>query len=122
MGYEVRVSVHDRYLRIEASGSRNIDDSRVFFRRIVEESAQHELYDILLVLKLEGRLSTFEIDDMVAGYKKVGFGSRHTIAVVDENEESAPDTRFAGDVGIVRGLFGAVFKAEEDAVRWLREK
>lgn len=122
MGYEVRVSVHDRYLRIEASGSRNIDDSRDFFRRIVEESAQHELYDILLVLKLEGRLSTFEIDDMVASYKKVGFDSRHTIAVVDENEESAPDTRFAGDVGIVRGLFGAIFETEEDAVRWLREK
>ena len=31
MGYEVRVSIPDRYLRIEASGSRNIDDSRDFF-------------------------------------------------------------------------------------------
>ena len=119
MGYEVRVSVHDRYLRIEASGSRNIEDSQDLFRRIAEESAKHELYDILLVLELEGRLPTFKIEDMVASHEKVGFDSRHRIAAVDENEESVPDLRFAEDVATVRGLCGAVFENEEDAVRWL---
>ena len=121
MGYNVRVSVHDRYLRIEASGSRDVEASRELFRRIAEESARHELYDILLVLKLEGRLSTFEIQDVVESYKEAGLDARHRIAAVDENEESAPDLRFAEDIATVRGLKGAVFDREQDAVHWLRE-
>jgi hypothetical protein len=119
MGYDVRVTAHDRYLRIEARGTRSREDSEDFFRRIAEESAARGIYDILLVLKLEGRLSTFEIHDMVAKHRESGFDSRHTIAVVDENPESRPDTRFAEDVGSVRGLRGAAFDNEEDAVQWL---
>ncbi len=119
MSYDVRVTVHDRYLRVEASGHRSLEASRALFRRIAEESASHRLYDILLVLKLEGRLSTFEIEDMVARNREAGFDSRHTIAAVDENPESRPDTLFAGDVANVRGLNGALFGSEEEAVRWL---
>lgn len=119
MGYDVRVTARDRYLRIEARGTRSREASEAFFRRIAEESAAHGLYDILLVLKLDGRLSTFEIHDMVANYRESGFDSRHTVAVVDENPESRPDTRFAEDVGNVRGLSGAAFDHEEDAIRWL---
>jgi hypothetical protein len=120
MAYDVRVTVHDGYLRVEASGRRSIEDSRALFRRIAEESASHRLYDILLVLKLEGRLSIFEIEDMVAQHREAGFDSRHTIAAVDENPESRPDIAFAGDVANVRGLKGALFESEEEAVRWLR--
>ena len=122
LSYDVRVTVHDRYVRIEASGSRSLEASEALFRRVAEESAARGLYDILLVLKLEGRLSTFEIHDMVTKHREVGFDSRHTIAVVDENPESRPDTRFAGDVGTVRGLGGAVFESEEEAIRWLLER
>jgi hypothetical protein len=119
MGYDVRVTAQDRYLRIEASGHRSRENSEAFFRRIAKESAAHGLYDILLVLKLEGRLSTFEIHDIVAKYRESGFDSRHTIAVVDENPQSRSDMRFAEDVGNVRGLNGAAFANEEDAIRWL---
>lgn len=119
MAYDVRVTVHDRYLRVEASGRRSIEDSRALFRRIAEESASHRLYDILLVLKLEGRLSTFEIEDMVAQHREAGFDSRHSIAAVDENPESRPDIAFAGDVANVRGLRGALFESEQEALRWL---
>jgi hypothetical protein len=119
MPYDVRVTPREGYLRIEARGVRSREDSEVFFRRIAEESAAHGVYDILLVLKLEGRLSTFQIEDMVSAYRALGFDSRHTIAVVDENPESRPDTRFAEDVGNVRGLKGAAFDTEEEAVQWL---
>ncbi len=119
MSYDVRVTKHDRYLRIEARGTRSLEASEAFFRRIAEEAAAHGIYDILLVLNLEGRLSTFEIHDMVAGHRERGFDSRHTIAVVDNNPESREDTRFAENVGAVRGLMGAGFDDEEEAVRWL---
>lgn len=119
MSYDVHVTAHDRYLRIEATGTRSREASEAFFRRIAEESNVRGLYDILLVLNLEGRLSTFEIHDMVTKHRDVGFDSRHTIAVVDKNTESRPDTRFAEDVGNVRGLKGAAFDSEEDAIRWL---
>jgi hypothetical protein len=122
MGYDVRVTAHDRYLRMEACGTRSVKDSEALFRRIAEESAAHGRYDILLVLKLEGRLSTFEIEDMVARHREIGFDARHTIAVVDENPESREDTRFAEDVANVRGLRGAAFDTEEEAVRWLLER
>jgi hypothetical protein len=119
MTYDVRVTVYDRYIRIEARGTRSREASEVFFRRIAEESAAHGIYDILLVLELEGRLSTFEIEDMVAAHREKGFDSRHTIAVVDRNPESREDTRFAETVGAVRGLMGAAFDDEEEARRWL---
>ncbi|HEY7698770.1 MAG TPA: hypothetical protein VIE88_10170 [Vicinamibacteria bacterium] len=122
MSYDVRVTAHDRYLRIEARGTRSREASEAFFRRIAEESKARGLYDILLVLELEGRLSTFDIDDMVTKYREAGFDSRHTIAVVDKNTESRPDTRFAEDVGYVRGLKGAAFDSEEEALRWLLER
>jgi hypothetical protein len=122
MGYDVRVTPHDRYLRIEARGTRSLKDSEAFFRRIAEESATHGIFNILLVLDLEGRLSTFQIEDMVTAYRAMGFDERHVIAVVDRNPESRPDTRFAEDVGAVRGLTGAVFDTEEEAVRWLLER
>jgi hypothetical protein len=122
MSYDVRVTAHDRYLRVEASGTRDLEASRNLFRRIAEESAAHGIPSILLVLKLEGRLSTLDIDDMVSSHRKFGYDTRHTIAVVDENPESRPDTSFAGDVGAVRGLAGRVFDSEEDAVRWLLDR
>jgi hypothetical protein len=122
MSYDIRVTAHDRYLRIEATGTRSPEASEAFFRRIAEESAAHGLYDILLVLRLEGRLTTFEIYDMIANYREAGFDSRHTIAVVDHNPESRADTRFAEDVGFVRGLRGAAFDSEEEAVLWLLKK
>lgn len=122
MSYDVRVTAHDRYLRIEARGTRSPEASRAFFRRIAEESAAHGLYDILLVLELEGRLSTFEIHDLIAKHRESGFDERHRIAVVDQNPESRPDMSFAEDVGVVRGLQGAAFDNEEDAIRWLLER
>jgi hypothetical protein len=122
MGYDVRVTVHDRYLRIEAFGKRSLGASKALFRRLAEESAAHGIYAILLVLELEGRLSTHDIHDMVAKHREAGFDARHTIAVVDKNPESKPDTRFAEDVGFVRGLRGAAFDSEEEAVRWLVER
>jgi hypothetical protein len=122
MTYDVRVTPHDRYLRIEARGTRSPEDSEAFFRRIAEESATHGIFNILLVLDLEGRLSTFQIEDMVTAYRAMGFDERHVIAVVDRNPESRPDTRFAEDVGSVRGLKGAAFDTEEEAVRWLLER
>ena len=122
MSYDVRVKSHDRYLRIEASGTRSRDASAALFRSIAEETERHGIYDVLLVLKLEGRLSTLEIDDLVSSHRSFGYDRRHTLAVVDENPESRPDTRFAGDVGAVRGLSGAVFESEDDAVRWLLER
>lgn len=122
MGYDVRVKACDGYLRIEASGKRSLDASKALFRQVAEESAAHGIYDILLVLELEGRLSTYDIHDMVARYREAGFDGRHTIAAVDKNPESKPDTRFAEDVGFVRGLRGAAFDREEDAVEWLVER
>lgn len=122
MGYEIRVTPYDQYLRIEASGERNRDESLALFRRIAEEANAHGLHDILLVLELRGRLSTFEIYDMVAAHRQFGFDSRHTIAVVDKNPLSRPDTRFAEDVGAVRGLKGAAFEDEEAAIRWILER
>jgi hypothetical protein len=122
MSYDVRVTAHDRYLRIEASGSRSREASEALFRSIAEETERHGIYHVLLVLKLQGRLSTLEIDDMVSSHRRVGFDERHAIAVVDENPVSRPDTRFAADVGAVRGLAGEVFENEEDAVRWLLER
>jgi hypothetical protein len=119
MSYDVRVTAHDRYLRIEARGTRSLEASEEFFRRIAEEAEAHGIYDVLLVLHLEGRLSTFQIHDMVAGHREKGFDSRHAIAVVDKNPESREDTRFAENVGAVRGLTGAAFDDEEEAVRWL---
>jgi hypothetical protein len=119
MSYDVRVTTHERYLRIEARGTRSREASEAFFRRIAEESAAHGIYDVLLVLDLKGRLSTFEIHDMVAGHRERGFDSRHTIAVVDKNPESREDTRFAENVGAVRGLMGAAFDDKEEALRWL---
>ncbi len=118
-GYQIRVSEHDRYLRFQVSGTRKVEEAENLLRRVAGASAARKLYRVLLVLELGGRFSTFEIHDIVSNYREYGLGPEHKLAVVDKNEESAMDQQFAEDVARTRGLNGASFKNEEDALIWL---
>jgi len=86
---------------------------------IARESAARHVYKILLVFHVTGRLSTFEIHDVVSKYRECGLGDRHKIAVFDEDRDMVPDQAFAEDVARVRGLDGAVFSTETGALAWL---
>ena len=119
MGYQIQVAKEDGYLRLDVVGKREPHETENLIRRIAKESVTRNLHRILVVLGLTGRLTTFEIHDIASKYREFGLGLEHKLAVVDKNEESAMDQQFAEDVARTRGLNGASFKNEEDALIWL---
>jgi len=119
LAYDVSLSVHDGYLRVEAFGKRTKEDSEKLALSFAKFSAEHQLHNILLVLNLEGRLDTFEIHDLVSRFRDCGLGASHRIAFIDKHEESKPDQRFMEDVVRTRGLDAAAFETEDDALSWL---
>ena len=119
MAYDISLSAHHDYLRFEASGKRTLEGSEDLGRYAAKVSAERDIYNVLFVLKLPGRLATFELQDLVSRFREFGFGSRHRVAVVDENEDSRPDQDFIEDVVRARGLNSAAFDTESEALRWL---
>ena len=123
MSYDAQFETHENHIRIHVTGSRRYGDAAVeageVGRRIVEYCRKADIYRVLVVLDLSGRLTAIDSLDIVTQSRDYGWDFNFKLAFVDLNEESAEDVRFTETVAVNRSYTVKAFTDENEGLEWL---
>ena len=123
MSYEAEIETHENYIRVHVTGTRRYGDAAVeagqVGRRIVEHCRNADIYRVLLVLNLSGRLTAVDSLDIVTQSREYGWDFAFKLAFVDTNKDSAEDVRFTETVAVNRSYTVRAFTDEAEALEWL---
>lgn len=124
MTYRIDISLEADHVRAVVAGQRRagreVDDAAEFWSRIAEACRAHQVHAIVAVIDLGGRLSSTSAFEIANHIVSLGLTWPYRIAVVDRNELSYQDNLFAETVAVNRGVHAKVFRAEAEALAWLR--
>lgn len=125
MPYEVDIQTQQDYVRVHVTGERRYGDAALEAsqagQQIVEYCQKADIYRVLLVLNLRGRLSATDSYEIVESSKDYGWDHAYRLAFVDTNKESIDDVRFTETVAVNRAYSVRVFADEAEAIDWLRD-
>lgn len=123
MSYQVQFDVIEDYLRVEVSGTRipgqEVEAGIKLWTNIIGFIQSKGLTKILLVLNLDGPLSTMAAYKLANAPQAKGWPKTIRAAVVDLNQGSLKENQFAGAVAYNQGYQIEIFNSEETAVKWL---
>jgi len=123
MAYAINIELMQGYVRAHAKGERRLGDAELDASQAGQEIVQFcrdaDVYKVLLVLELRGRLSAVDSYELVANSKNYGWTHEFKLAFVETNKESIEDVRFTETVAVNRAYAVKVFTDEEAAVDWL---
>ena len=123
MPYEIDIQLHDNYVRVHAKGERRYGDAAFEAgqagRHIVEFCRNAEVYHVLVVLDLSGRLSAIDSYEIVDQSKEYGWDHNYKLAFVAMNEDSADDVKFTETIAVNRAYSVKQFTDEAKALEWL---
>ena len=123
MPYEIDIELRDNHVRVYATGERRTGDAAFEAgqagRHIVEFCRNAEVYRVLVVLNLSGRLSAIDSYEIVDQSKEYGWDFNYRLAFVATNEDSADDVKFTETIAVNRAYAVKQFGNEAIALEWL---
>jgi len=124
--YEVDIQLRENHVRVYVTGERRTGDAAFEAgqagRQIVEFCRTAEIYRVLVVLNLAGRLSAIDSYEIVDQSKEYGWDFNYRLAFVDTNENSADDVKFTETIAVNRAYAVKQFSYEAEALEWLIEE
>ncbi len=108
---------HD-YLYVHMEGPESLSAAILFWEDLSEKAKEEGLKTFLIVDEVTGQLSQMEIFELSIRISCLFLGAK--IAYVDPKEETFELNKFGGLVVLNRGVLAMVFKAEKEAVAWLK--
>ena len=126
MPYELDIQLHNNYVRVHATGERRYGDAAFEAGRagqhIVEFCRNAEVYRVLVILDLSGRLSAVDSYEIVDQSKEYGWDHNYRLAFVATNEDSADDVKFTETIAVNRAYAVKQFADEAEALEWLLDE
>ena len=126
MPYEVDIELLDNHVRVYVTGERRTGDAAFEAgqagQHIVEFCRNSEVYRVLVVLNLGGRLSAIDSYEIVDQSKEYGWDFNYRLAFVATNEDSADDVKFTETIAVNRAYSVKQFSDEAEALEWLLEE
>lgn len=123
MSYEIDIEQHETHVRVRATGERRTGDAAVeagqVGKKIVELCTKTDIFKVMVVLNLRGRLSAVDSMEIVDQSKGYGWDHRFKLAFVDTNDASAEDVKFTETVAVNRAYQVRQFTDEDEALTWL---
>ncbi len=123
MPYEVDIELRENHVRVYVTGERRTGDAAFEAgqagRHIVEFCRNAEIYRVLVVLNLSGRLSAIDSYEIVDQSKDYGWDFNYRLAFVATNQESADDVKFTETIAVNRAYAVKQFGDEAEALVWL---
>ena len=123
MPYKIDFHTNENYVRVHVTGDRRNGDAVVEASRagcqIVEYCRDVNIYRVLVILNLRGRLSAFDSLEMVTQSREYGWDHGFKLAFVDAKNDSADDVKFTETVAVNRAYSVKAFTDEAKAVDWL---
>ncbi len=110
MPYEIDLQTNENYVRVHVTGERRYGDAAVEAsqagHQIVEYCRDADIYRVLVILNLRGRLSAIDSLEMVANAQEYGWDYAFKLAFVDTNNDSVDDVKFTETVAVNRAYLG----------------
>ena len=126
MPYELDIQLHNNYVRAHATGERRYGDAAFEAgqtgQHIVEFCRNAEVYRVLVILDLSGRLSAVDSYEIVDQSKEYGWDHKFRLAFVTTNEDSADDVKFTETIAVNRAYAVKQFADEAEALEWLLDE
>jgi hypothetical protein len=126
MPYQVDIQKHDKYVRVHVKGERRYGDAAVeaaqVGRQIVEYCRVANIYRVMVILDLNGRLSAIDSLEMVAGSQQYGWDHSFKLAFVVTNAGSIEDVKFTESIATDREYAVKAVTEEAEAVDWLMDE
>lgn len=123
MPYDSEFEMHSDHLRVVVTGVRRMGDAAFdaaeVGARIVERCNEAEIFRVLVVLNLSGRLSAVDSYEVVVNSARYGWNHKFRLALVDANKESVDGVRFTETVAVNRWYEVRAFTDEDEALAWL---
>jgi len=124
--YELDIQLHNNYVRAHATGERRYGDAAFEAgqagQHIVEFCRNAEVYRVLVILDLSGRLSAVDSYEIVDQSKEYGWDHKFRLAFVTTNEDSADDVKFTETIAVNRAYAVKQFADEAEALEWLLDE
>jgi hypothetical protein len=121
--YEVDIELRENHVRVYVTGERRTGDAAFEAgqagRHIVEFCRKAEIYRVLVVLNLSGRLSAIDSYEIVDQSKEYGWDFNYRLAFVATNQESADDVKFTEMIAVNRAYAVKQFGDEAEGLDWL---
>ena len=126
MPYELDIQLRENHVRVHVTGERRTGDAAFEAgqagQHIVEFCRNAEVYRVLVVLNLSGRLSAIDSYEIVDQSKEYGWDFNYRLALVATNEDSADDVKFTETIAVNRAYSVKQFTDEAIALEWLLEE
>ena len=126
MAYEVDIQLRENHVRVHVTGDRRTGDAAFEAgqagRHIVESCRKADVYRVLVILDLSGRLSAIDSYEIVDQSKEYGWDHNYRLAFVAADEESADDVKFTETIAVNRAYAVRQFSDEAEALVWLLAK
>lgn len=126
MPYQVDLQTIENYVRAHVTGERRYGDAAVEASeagyQIVEYCRTVDIYRVLAILDLRGRLSAMDSLEIVSNSREYGWDYSYKLAFVDTNPDSIEDVRFTETVAANRAYSVKAFTDEAEAIDWLIDK
>jgi len=121
--YEVDIALRDNHVRVCVTGERRTGDAAFEAgqagQHIVEFCRNSEVYRVLVILNLGGRLSAIDSYEIVDQSKEYGWDFNYRLAFVATNQDSADDVKFTETIAVNRAYSVKQFTDEAEALDWL---
>ena len=126
MHYELDFQTNENYVRVHVTGDRRYGDAAVEAsqagHQIVEYCRNANIYRVLVILDLGGRLSAYDSLEMVSQSREYGWDFSFKLAFVNANNDSFDDVQFTETVAVNRAYSVKAFTDEAKAVDWLIDR
>ncbi len=125
MAYDADIRLIEDYVRVEVVGERRLGDAAhdagEVGKDIVRFCRANDVFRVMVVLRLRGRLSAVDSYEMVVNSKSYGWTHNFRLAFVDTTGEALEDIQFTETVAVTRAYAVKAFADEASAAEWLRE-
>jgi hypothetical protein len=121
--YEADIQLRENHVRVHVTGRRRTGDAAFeagqVGRHIVEFCRKADVFRVLVILDLSGRLSAIDSYEIVSQATEYGWDHNFKLAFVAIDSESADDVKFTETIAVNRAYSVRQFTDKAEAAEWL---
>jgi hypothetical protein len=124
MHANIRTEVMKEYIRVSMTGDRSrAKDLQAeildIWRAIADECRATDVYRVLIVSEVKGKLPTMKTFEINKQLYSLGFGPPARIAFVEAHDDAHEELRFGENVAVNRAVNARFFNDENEALSWV---
>jgi hypothetical protein len=116
---KISFNIEDGILVCFITGDRSNQKALQIWSEILHQCQQHDLSLVQVTMALRGKYQPFKAIEIYRSIIALLLPAQVSLAVLDLNHLSAPDTQVACNMGYIKGITVSYFDSQTEAKNWL---